>query len=149
MKDLFFRIIVVIAIIYMIIDITQNIIIDKRYIDISKTDSNELLRDYNKFYILKGVIDSYNKYILEGKYSELSNITLFNGKKDNNFYNELKNKSSLSASSVIKINEIKVLSDDVFKCNYLVISGNKTTDLSIVVKLDMQKSSFKIINVQI
>ena len=149
MKDLFFRIIVIISIVYMIISITGNVIINKRYIDISQTDSIEPLRDYNKFYILKDVIDNYNKYIIEEKYNILSDITLFDGRKDKNFYKELKNKSSLNQSSIIKINEIRVLSNDVFRCNYTIQSDNKSTNLSIVVKLTEEKSDFKIINVQI
>ena len=149
MKDLFFRIIVIITILCMIISITENIIINNRYINISKTDSNEILKDYKNFYILKDIVDNYNKYIIEEKYNILSSITLFDGKKDKNFYNELKNKSSLNQSSIIKIKEIKVLSNDVFKCNYSIESGTKSINISIVVKLTEEKSAFKIINVQI
>ncbi len=149
MKDLFFKMIILITIIYMIINITGNIIVNKRYAYISQTDSNEILRDYNTFNILKDIIDNYNKYIVEEKYNELSNITILNGKKDNNFYNELKNKSSLSENSTIKINEIKVLSDDVFKCKYTIVSGNKVTNVSVVIRLDTDKLMFYIINVKI
>lgn len=149
MKDLFFKIILVMLIVVIVTTITENIIINERYISISQTDSNEILKDYTKFYILKDIIDNYNKCIIEEKYNVLSKITLFDGKKDKNFYNELKNKSSLNQNSIIKISEIKVLSNDVYKCNYSIDSDNKSTNLSIVVKLNEEKLSYRIINVQI
>lgn len=149
MKDLFFKIILVILIVVIAVTITENIIINNRYISISQTDSDEILRDYTKFYILKDIIDNYNKCIIEEKYNVLSKITLFDGKKDKNFYNELKNKSSLNQNSIIKISEIKVLSNEVYKCNYSIDSDNKSTNLSIVVKLNEEKLSYRIINVQI
>lgn len=149
MKDLFFRIIVIISIVYIVVTITENIIINQRYTSISQTDSNEILKDYYKFYILKDIIDNYNKCIIEEKYNILSNITLFDGKKDKNFYSQLKSKSSLNQNSIIKVNEIKVLSNDVYKCNYSIESDNKNTNVSIVVKLSEEKSAYRIINVQI
>jgi hypothetical protein len=149
MKDLFFKIIIVISIVYIAITITGNIIINQRYREISKTDSNEILMDYYKFYVLKDIVENYNNCILDGKYDVLSNITLFDGRKDKNFYDELKNKSSLNQNSIVNISEIKVLSSDVYKCNYSIKSDSKNTNLSIVVKLNEDKSGYRIINILI
>jgi hypothetical protein len=149
MKDLFFKIIIVISIVYIAITITGNIIINQRYIEISRTNSNEILMDYYKFYVLKDIVENYNNCIIDGKYDVLSNITLFDGRKDKNFYDELKNKSSLNQNSIINISEIKVLSSDVYKCNYSIKSDGKNTNLSIVVKLSEDKSGYRIINILI
>ncbi len=149
MKDLFFKIIIVISIVYIAITITGNIIINQRYREISKSDSNEILMDYYKFYVLKDIVENYNDCIIDGKYDILSNITLFDGRKDKNFYDELKNKSSLNQNSIIDISEIKVLSNDVYKCNYSIKSDDKNTDFSIVVKLSEDKSGYRIINILI
>ncbi|MDF2865792.1 MAG: hypothetical protein K0R72_609 [Clostridia bacterium] len=149
MKDLFFKIVIVISIVYIVITITGNIIINQRYREISKTDSNEILMDYYKFYVLKDIVENYNNCILDGKYDVLSNITLFDGRKDKNFYDELKNKSSLNQNSIINISEIKVLSSDVYKCNYSIKSDGKNTNLSVVVKLSEDKSGYRIINILI
>lgn len=143
MKGYIFRILFAIFLIYLVFNITQNLIINNRYIEISKTDSTNILKDFRKYDILSDIINKYTNYIIESKYNELSHITLFDANKNDDFYINFKKQYKITKESVIKIDNIKILSEDVYKCNYSINSLN----MSIVVKLNENISSFNIINV--
>jgi hypothetical protein len=143
MKNSIFKILLTVLIIYLTSNIIENIIINDRYMKISKTDSSNNLRDFRKYDILIEVVNKYTNYIVQDKYNELSHITLFEANKKDEFYINLKKEYGITTESVIKIDSIKVLSEDVYKCNYNIESLN----ISIVVKLNENNSSFRIINV--
>jgi len=134
----------------MIFSIVLNLKKNEYYKQLIKSDSQEMLKDYNTYNDINLVLNKYLVFIKDSDYSKLNDVSLFYASKSNSEYDKLKDILQLSGDYTVSIDKVYKLDRNIYRCIFNIKSSNDTINkYTLCLKVDSEVKYFRILEFKI
>lgn len=140
----------IIILTYMAFDTVLNLLKLNYTLNLIKEDSAVPLSDYAIYDDLNTVIKKYVRCLKNNEVAKLKDMSLFDAKMSDNEYKNLADTLVISDLFEIAFNNISVLDDEIYLCEFNIKNTSSITkEIKMVVKLNREKGFFRILNIEV